>query len=61
MKQHKLEIHQYTMRHGKTRKDRSRGVWDNRFNNRDLRVSWQHGHLNKFPIESCNGKRNRQK
>lgn len=56
-------------RPGKTRRDKTRGVWDNRFKNRQARINWQKGiapdgtkqastNAN-FPTSSCNGKRNR--
>jgi len=51
---------QTVMRQGKTKKDHTRGVWSNRFGNRDARVSWQHN-SGQFPKSACNGKRNRQK
>lgn len=50
------------MRPGKTLRDRRSGATERRLRNRDARISWQHDHRadNKnFPVEACNGKRNR--
>jgi len=53
------------MRLGKTARDKARGVWDNRFKNRQLRVEWQNQTRGKvmtpFPKLACNGKRNRHR
>jgi len=58
-----------TKRPGKTRRDKERGVWGNRFKNRQTRVNWQKGENpdgtrqkstnDNFPTSSCNGKKNR--
>jgi|WetSurSiteA1Bulk_404760.scaffolds.fasta_scaffold12997_7 hypothetical protein len=50
------------MRPGKTAKDKRTGAWDNRFSNREARISWQKdkSSTNKtFPFHTCNGKKNR--
>lgn len=46
---------------GKTQRDKARGVWGNRFTNRDARASWQHDAKatnDNFPYHSVNGKKN---
>ncbi len=53
------------VRIGKTARERESGVHENRFANRDLRVSWQHEASGKakvaFPATACNGKKNRHR
>ena len=50
---------------GKTKREHASGVHGNRFKNREKRVVWQKNidprnpGSNPFPVESCNGKKNR--
>lgn len=57
-----MDKYEDRIRHGKTHKDKERGVWSNRFANRDKRVAWQkssNADNRNFPREACNGKKNR--
>jgi hypothetical protein len=47
------------MRVGKTQRDKQSGAWHNRFENRSKRLSWEKGESKVFPVETCNGKKNR--